>query len=177
MRNFVLIAALFGCFPWIALGSVNRLQAEKVIQVQAKKTNQYLKDGMFVGGDRAIDDVVVMEIRFATNPGGFERIVLDLEANRSGEPTAISRPPYYQVSASPELKRIEVSVFGKPKLGFDPKKVHRAFKKSALIERVELLPPVERDRWTFVLNLAHDASVEVFELGNPVRVILDLKKR
>jgi hypothetical protein len=177
MTRVFRILTLIGLLPLTALGSVNRLQAEKVVQVQAKKTGQYLRDGMFVGGDRSIDDVVVMEIRYASNPAGYERIVLDLEANRSGEPTAISRPPYYQVSASPELKRIEISVFGKPKLGFDPKKVHRAFKKSSLIERVELLPPVERDRWTFVLNLAQDASVEVFELGNPVRVIVDLKKR
>jgi hypothetical protein len=150
------------------------LRPDKVHVADAKKNLSYIHDGLFVGGDKAINDVVVKEIRRAANVG-FERVVIDLEGTKSGEPTAIPRPPYYQVAVTPDEKRIVFTLWGKPKLGFDSRKVIAAFKKSSVVANVVLLPKVEEDTWTFVFELKGDSPVEVFELSDPVRVIMDIK--
>jgi hypothetical protein len=38
------------------------------------------------------------------------------------------------------------------------------------------VPKVEADVWTFALNLKAAALVEVFELTQPTRIILDVKR-
>ena len=141
----------------------------------AQKTKNYLNEGLVIGGDRTIDDVIVLDIRYATN-SDFERIVIDLDGNKNGEPAVIQRPPYYQVEVSKEYNRAVVTVYGKPKLAFDAKRVKKSFRKSRAIKSVDLFPLIEKNRWTFSLNLKPGKYIEVFELSNPVRVILDIKK-
>lgn len=150
------------------------LKPDNVHVADAKKTLQYLTDGMVVGGDRAIDDVVIRDIRRAPN-SGFERIVIDLEGTRSGERAAIPRPPYYQVSVSSDEQRLVFTVWGHPKLGFEAPKVHAAFKKSQMVSGLELFPRLNEDSWTFAMGLKPGKSVEVFELSSPVRIIVDIR--
>jgi hypothetical protein len=106
-----LVLALNGSAAW----ALADLRPEKIHTADAKKNQFYIRDGLIVGGDKAIDEVVVKEIRRATNPG-YERIVIDLEGNRGGEPVAIQRPPYFQVSVTPDEKRLVFTLWGKPKL-------------------------------------------------------------
>jgi hypothetical protein len=158
-------------FSWIAHGD---LKPDKVHVSDTKKDNYYIHDGLFVGGDRAIDEVAITDIRRA-NSAKFERVVIDLEGTQMGEPSAIPRPPFYQVAVSPDEKRLVVTVWGKPRLEFDAKKAVASFAKSANFSSVSLLPKVEEDSWTFVMNLKSDRPVEVFELTHPVRVIVDVQ--
>jgi hypothetical protein len=44
-----------------------------------------------------------------------------------------------------------------------------------MFSSVELYPKLEEDSWTFALNLASDRPVEVFELKEPVRIIVDVR--
>jgi hypothetical protein len=167
------LAASIGA--WAAEGAVTpTLRSDHVHTADAKKTQAYVADGLFVGGDRAIDDVVVKDIRRAANKG-YERMVIDLEGTRGGEPAAIKRPPYYQVAVSPEEKRLVVTIWGRPKLAFDSWKVIHAFAKSPVVANMELLPKVDEDSWTFVVGLKMGKPVEVFELGDHARIIVDIR--
>jgi hypothetical protein len=150
------------------------LRPDRVHVADSKKNQSYIHDGLITGGDKAIDEVVVKDIRRAAN-AGYERIVIDLEGTKNGEPAAIQRPPFYQVSVTPDEKRIVFTIWGKPRLSFDSRRVVNAFKKSAVIENVELLPRIEENTWSFVFQLRGDNPVEVFELSNPVRIIMDVK--
>jgi len=159
----------------VALGSVDT-SAQRVFQATGKKNQRYLTDGVVVGGDSAIQSVRIKEIRRASNPQGFERIVIDLEASRAdGEPTALERAPYYQVSINPEERRLIYTLWGKPQLDFQAAKVVAAFKKSPVVQSVEFLPLVHGDQWTFVLNLKSGRPVEVFDLSGPARIITDIR--
>jgi hypothetical protein len=149
--------------------------AEDIHVADSQKTKLYLKEGLVIGGDRTIDDVIILDVRHSMNKD-YERIVIDLDGNKNGEPAVIQRPPYYQVEISPIQKRLVVTVFGKPKLAFDPARVKKGFSKSGLIKGIELFPLLEKDRWSFAITFNQAHSSEVFELANPVRVILDLKK-
>jgi hypothetical protein len=132
-----------------------------------------LRDGLIIGGDRSIDQVLIKDIRFSVQ-SGFERIVIDLEGTLHGERAAIPRPPYFQVEVNSSQKRIGVSIWGRPELRFDAHKVSKLFKKSTLLKSVSLLPKIEEDIWTFGLPTKTEANVEVFELSEPVRIIIDI---
>lgn len=150
------------------------LRPDRIHVADERKNLAYIRDGLIIGGDQAVNEFVVKDIRRATNTG-YERVVIDLEGNRNGEPTAISRAPYFQIAVTPDEKRMVFSLYGKPKLAFDSRRVLQAFKKSALVQNVVLLPRLEEDVWTFVLELKKGTPVEAFELGNPVRLIIDMK--
>jgi len=156
--------------------AVVELNKDNIIAAQSKKLKRYIEDGLVTGGDRAVNDVVVLDVRFAKNQG-YERIVLDLEGNLDGRSTQVSRPPYYQVGIHSKLKRLTFTVWGQPKVAFDQNKVAKRFKKSKAVETIGFFPMLEEDRWMFTLNLAKNYEVEVFELQNPVRVILDIRKK
>ncbi|OFZ54584.1 MAG: hypothetical protein A2428_00750 [Bdellovibrionales bacterium RIFOXYC1_FULL_54_43] len=150
------------------------LRPDKIQVADGKKTQAYVRDGLVIGGDKAIDEVLVKDIRRAANQG-FERIVVDLAGNHNGEAAAIERPPYYQISVTPDEKRLVFTVWGHPKLSFDPKRVQAAFKESSVVERVQLFPVLDEGTWTFVFELKSGTPVEIFELSNPVRIIMDVK--
>lgn len=174
MKSFILLIVMLVGFTSSSGWCIADLRPEKVHTADAKKNNFYIQDGLIVGGDQAMDEVVVKDIRRAPN-SGFERIVIDLEGNRKGEATPITRPPFYQVAVTPDEKRVVVTLFGRPKLAFDPKKIIAGFKKSSVVEFIELLPRVEEDRWTFVMELKPGYPIEVFELTQPARIIMDVR--
>ena len=68
-----------------------------------------------------------------------------------------------------------VTIWGHPKLAFDAKKVSSLFKSSSTISSIEMLPKIEQDSWTFALQIKPGESVEVFELSDPVRIIIDTR--
>ncbi len=157
---------------WSAWAS---LEPGRHFQASGQKANQYISDGVVVGGDSAIQSVRVQDIRRAAN-ARFERIVIDLQASRrDGEVTALARPPHYQVSINPEERRLIFTIWGNPQLDFVAPKVVAELTKSKTIESVELLPRVHPDRWTFALNLRAGRPVEVFDLTDPARIIADIR--
>lgn len=156
------------------------VKSEEIHTAASKKTEFYIKDGLFTGGDESIADVVVLGIKRggdigkAGNPG-YERVVVQLEGNRQGESTPLSRPPYYQVGVTEALARVQVTIQGAPKLAFNAKKVAEIFHTSKVVKNIDLYPVIEKGRWSFVLNLSSARPVEVFELSNPARIVLDIK--
>lgn len=166
--------SVFFGFLLVSTFASAELRPEKVFVAENRKSQTYIKDGLIVGGDQSIKDVVIRDIRRAKNPL-FERIVVDIEGNLAGEPAAISRPPFYQVAVNPEEKRMIFSVFGKTKVALNANKVQGAFKKSAWIQGIQLYPQVDQDSWTFALEMKSGQAVEVFELSDPVRIIIDIR--
>lgn len=161
MKHSLFALVLFGT----TLSAYAALDASRVHRAEPKKTQTYVREGLVLGGDRAVTDVMVKDIRRATN-AGFERIVIDLDA---------ARAPFYQVALEPEQKRIVFTVYGRSRLGLNAPKIHALFKKSPLISRVEIFPQIDDESWSFALHMKAAVPVEVFELSQPTRVIFDLK--
>jgi hypothetical protein len=160
----------------ISLGvSHAEISKEKVYLAERTKNNAYIKEGMFTGGDRSTDQIEIQNIRRSSNKK-FERIVIDLKKGDGKKSTELSHPPYYQAAMHYEKARFDVTLFGSPRLTFNPKKVVSAFKKSSVITGIKLLPKLEDDSWTFYLELKPGSLVEVFELSQPARIIIDIKK-
>lgn len=146
------------------------LLPEKVHVAEGRKSDAYIQDGLFVGGDRVVQDVVIKDLRRAMNPAGYERIVIDLEGSSA-------RTPYYQIAVNRDEKRLILTLWGHPKFSSNPQKIVGAFKKSPHVESIEFYPQVEDEFMTIVMNLKTTQPVEAFELSSPSRIIIDLKSK
>lgn len=170
---------IFGYALSVSASNIPGPSPEQVYIAEAKKTSHYVKEGLISGGDGSVQNVVLKDLRFSKNNAvqgvPFERLVLDIDVKSMPDGVAIPRPPFYQVDLTPELKRVVVTVFGSVKLGLNPAKSVRLLRASSTIERLEFLPQVLKDRWSFVLYLKKPIGIEVFELSQPTRVILDLR--
>jgi hypothetical protein len=140
------------------------------------KREVYLKEGSFTGGDRNSSDFRVKEIRLAANPAGYDRVVIDFAGNSVSGKSELARPPFYIVELNPENKRVQVTLFGKPKLDFSSQSSIQAARKTKLVSKLEFIPIVNSDRWTWSIETKAPVKAEVFELSNPARVIIDLKR-
>ncbi len=147
----------------------------KFKQALKLKKDFYLSEGAFTGGDRTSSDFTVSNVRVASNPAGFDRVVIDLSGNQLGEKSPLSRPPFYLVEVDPSDKRVMVTLYGKPKLDFSTMSSIQSAKKTKLISNLEFTPIANKDRWTWAIHTRHVAKAEVFELTSPARIIIDLK--
>lgn len=170
-KKWILWVSIFS-FVTVGLEStpIAALLPEKVHVTEGRKSDAYIQDGLFVGGDRVVQDVVIKDLRRAMNPAGYERIVIDLEGSSA-------RTPYYQIAVNRDEKRLILTIWGHPKLSSNPQKIIGAFKKSAHIDSIEFYPQVEDDFMTIVMNLKSTQPVEAFELSAPSRIIIDLKSK
>lgn len=139
------------------------------------KKNAYLNEGSFTGGDRAQSDFRVQNVRVAANPAGYDRVVVDFAGNDLGEASKLARPPYYLVDIDHLNKRVSVTIYGKPKLDFSTQTTLQSVKKAKVLERINFIPMVNADRWTFTIEGKNAFKAEVFELSDPARLIIDLK--
>ena len=157
--------------------AIAEIRPEKIHLADVKKNEAYLQDGLFIGGDRAINGTEIQGIRYSSQNPLFDRVVIDLNVFQDGKPPQIQRPPYFHASVDSHHKRLIFTLWGSPRLNFDSKKLIATFKKSSAVEDIKLLPRIEDDSWTFWIELQPETAVEVFELTNPVRVILDIQKK
>ena len=139
------------------------------------KKDLYIKDGAFTGGDRTSSDFTVSNVRVASNPAGYDRVVIDLSGNTQGEKSSLTRPPFYLVEVDPTGKRILVTLYGLPKLNFSTMSSNQSAKKAKIISDFEFTPLANKDRWTWAIHTRQIAKAEVFELTSPARIIIDLK--
>ena len=139
------------------------------------KKDIYISEGAYSGGDRASSDFRVTQVRMAPNPAGYDRVVIDLSGNEGGQKSNLSHPPFYLVEVN-SPKKINITLYGKPKLDFSTQSVIQAAKKTKTISRVEFIPLVNADQWTWGIDTQVPVKVEVFELTDPARIIIDLKK-
>ena len=136
-----------------------------VYRAEPKKTQVYIREGVVEGGEPTIQGAFVSNIRRSKN-ADFERVVVDIDSKAV---------PAFHISVEPGAHRILVTVMGNAKTSFDATKIVSSFRKSALIERVDLFPKLDDGFWTFSLQLRREVPVEAFTLSGPSRIVLDLK--
>ncbi len=162
----------------ISLISINaRAQFDEAGFKQALKVkrNAYLSEATFSGGDRKHSDFRVDQVRVAPNPAGYDRLVIELSGNTGGLKTPLDLPPYFMVENDPNNKRVQVTVFGKAKLDFSSQSAIQQARKAKHIARLDFIPLVDQDRWTWTIKTQVPVKAEVFELSEPARIIIDVK--
>jgi hypothetical protein len=152
-----------------------QFDAQGFKQALKVKRNAYTAEGSISGGDRASSDFRVSQIRVAANPAGYDRLVIDLQGSEAGEKSELTRPPFSMVENDPSNKRLTITLYGKAKLDFSRQSSTQQAKKTKHISKLDFLPILDNDRWSFVVQTKVPVKAEVFELSSPARVIVDLK--
>ena len=166
MKTFSCILGL----SFLFLGQFAQAQFDENGFKQALKVkkNAYLSEGSFSGGDGANTDFHITQIRVAANPAGYDRVVIEVKPENG-------RPPFYMVENDPSNKRVQVTLYGQPKLDFSSQTAIQQARKTKHITKLEFVTLLGSDRFTMVIKTQAAVKTEVFELTQPSRIIIDLK--
>lgn len=161
----------------LPLLSVNALAfaPNEVLTAEQVKRNVYISDSMICGGDALANPVNLSSVRWAKNPGGYERIVVDLSGEGSGWET--KTPPYFQVGHDSQMSAINLSIRGVSRRDLSASSLAKAMAKSSLISQAYLAPEVEGDLAAIEFKTRASVDMESFYLVNPPRIVIDVRAK
>lgn len=147
----------------------------EVIVAEQVKRNVYVSDSMIYGGDALANPVNLSAVRWAKNPAGYERLVIDLSGEGSGWETKV--PPYFQVGHDSRSGAISLSIRGVSRRDLNGTTLSRAVAKSSLISQAYLAPGLEGDLAALEFRTRSPVDVESFYLVNPPRIVIDVRNK
>ena len=147
----------------------------EVIQAEPVKRNVYVSDAVMSGGDAQANPVNLNGIRWAKNPAGYERLVIDLAGEGGGWETKV--PPYFQVGHDSQASSIEVSIRGVTQRHVTSSTLARTISRSSLLAQAYVAPNLEGDLASVELKTRAPVDVESFYLVNPPRIVIDVRAK
>ena len=146
-----------------------------VISAEQVKRNVYVSDSLVAGGDALANPVTLAGVRWAKNPAGYERIVIDLAGEGPGWETKI--PPYFQVGHDSRTSSVNVSIRGVSQRKVTSSSLEKSLAKSSLIDQAYLAPGLEGDLAAMEFRTRAPVDVEAFYLVNPPRIVVDVRAK
>lgn len=137
------------------------------------KKNLYRSEGATVGGVPTVNQFTVNNLRVGTHGQDYDRVVVETQFPSQG---AQQQAPSFHVEVNSNTHTTVVTLYGHAQLAFNTKLVQNQIKKTKWIQKIQLMPVVDQDRWIFSIDTTPGTEVEVFELSQPGRIILDFKK-
>lgn len=173
MKYKIFFIYIFICFPCSAFASSPALDKLPMLKehyyrtAEGSKKNEFLKEGVFVCGQKNVTESHLLNIRRSLN-GGQERIVFDFQG---------ADVPYSHFHFVPHENRILISFWSKTSFtGFPKEKVAATFEKSQWIKRISVFPQLEEEFVLLELQLKAGKNskrqIETFTL--PSRIVLDV---
>jgi len=159
----------------LSIPQISQAAIPKVLLAEGIKRNVYLSDAVFSGGDSQADPVHLSGFRWANNPAGYERIVIDLVGDGSGWEK--NPPPYFQVSYDEKTSAIQVSVRGISERLISNSSATKSVARSPLLSQVYITPAVEGDLATMEVKTRTPVEIESFYLVSPPRIVVDVRAK
>ncbi|MGZ3695545.1 MAG: hypothetical protein ACXWQO_15655 [Bdellovibrionota bacterium] len=147
----------------------------EVVSAEQVKRNVYVSDSVICGGDALADPMNLSGVRWAKNPAGYERIVVDLSGEGAG--WQAKSPPYFQVGQDSHASAINLSIRGVSRRDLSASALARSVAKSSLISRAYLAPGLEGDLAAMEFKTRAPVDVESFYLINPPRIVIDVRAK
>jgi hypothetical protein len=167
--SYLTAAFLLSSYPAFAFSPSEVISAESV------KRNVYVSDSVIAGGDAMANPVNLNGVRWAKNPAGYERVVVDLAGDGTGWEQKI--PPYFQVGHDSSSNAIDVSIRGVAARNVSSTMLTRAISRSSLLASAYLAPNIEGDLASLELKTRAPVDVESFYLVNPPRIVIDVRAK
>lgn len=167
--NGIILALTLTLQPALAFSTGEVISAEPV------KRNVYVSDTMISGGDALANPVTLSGVRWAKNPAGYERIVVDLAGESAGWETKV--PPYFQVGHEGRTNSINVSIRGVNRRNVSTAAMERAIAKSSLISEAYIAPGLEGDLAALEFRTRAPVDIESFYLVSPPRIVIDVRAK
>ena len=148
---------------------------KEVLSAEQVKRNIYVSDTTVYGGDALANPVTLAGVRWARNPQGFERIVIDLSGEGSGWES--KTPPYFHVGTDSRSHSISVNIRGVSGRKISSEQIHKSLTRSSLIVSAYLAPDLEGDLASLEFRVKEPVELETFYLVSPPRIVVDLKTK
>ncbi len=169
----LLALALFFPFP-LAIEAA-ALSPSEAISAEGVKRNAYVSDSIITGGDALADPVNLSSVRWAKNPAGYERLVVDLAGEGAGWET--KTPPHFQVGHDSRIGSITLSIRGVSRRNLSNSALSSSIAKRALLSQAYLAPGLEGDLAALEFRTRAAVDVESFYLINPPRIVIDVRAK
>jgi hypothetical protein len=147
----------------------------EVVPAEQVKRNVYVSDSVISGGDALANPVNLAGVRWANNPAGYERLVVDLSSEGSGWETKV--PPYFQVGHDSRAGAINLSIRGISQRNVSSSSLVKAVALSSLLSQAYLAPNLEGDLAALEFKTRAPVGVESFYLLNPPRIVIDVRAK
>lgn len=147
----------------------------EVISAEQVKRNVYVSDSLIAGGDALANPVSITGVRWAKNPAGYERIVVDLSGEGAGWETKV--PPYFQVGHDSRTSSINLSIRSVSRRDITSVGLEKSIAKSSLVSQAYLAPGVEGDLAAMEFRTRAPVDVESFYLVSPPRIVIDVRAK
>lgn len=157
------------------MSSAFAFSPNEVIPAEQVKRNVYVSDSVVSGGDALANPMNLTGVRWAKNPAGYERVVVDLAGDSSGWETKI--PPYFQVGHDSRASAINVSIRGVSQRSVSASALEKAVARSSLISQAYLAPSLEGDLAALEFKTRAPVDMESFYLVNPPRIVIDVRAK
>lgn len=160
---------------YIGLSGSALFAASPYKQTLSVKSNQYTKDGVFIGGKAGKGTSLLNVRRTYSGKAKIERVIVDLgdhEMKPSGQ-----HPGYFQVSMDAKNNRVVMDLSQLRFSKVTEAQLQNLFRQSPNVASAQLTLDPEDKAATMVLNLKRPMKLEVFQLLNkkkPGRVVMDL---
>jgi hypothetical protein len=151
------------------------LTPREVVPADQVKRNVYVTDAVVSGGDALANPVYLTGVRWAKNPAGYERLVVDLTGEGSG--WEAKTPPYFQVGHDSRSSAINVSIRGVSDRTVTAKALEKSMARSSLISQAYIAPGIEGDLAALEFKTRAPVDVESFYLVNPPRIVIDVRAK
>lgn len=155
--------------------SAQAFSPSESIPAEQVKRNTYVSDAVVSGGDALANPVILTGVRWAKNPAGYERLVVDMAGEGAGWETKV--PPYFQVGHDSRSSAINVSLRGVSERIVSTAALEKATARSSLISQAYLAPGVEGDLAALEFKTRAPVDVESFYLVNPPRIVIDVRAK
>ena len=155
------------------LFSISAWAAIPVHQANGEKQNQYIDNGVFVGG-RDHGPLTLLNVRHSLK-GKIERLVFDL--GQKGVVGGVERPGFFHISIQTKPQRIVIDLENVTNTKVTAQQISHLFSKSPYLSKISLFEDSFHQNMTIELPLKSPAQMEVFELvtaGKPGRIVLDI---
>jgi len=159
------------CFSPLSLA----LTPNEVFPANQVKRNVYVSDAVVSGGDALANPVNLTGVRWAKNPAGYERLVVDLAGEGAG--WEAKTPPYFQVGHDSRSSAINVSIRGVSDRTVTNGGLEKAMSRSSLISSSYLAPGIEGDLAALEFKTRAPVDLESFYLVNPPRIVIDIRAK
>jgi len=170
-----LMIPLMASILFFSTTSVWAFSPNESISAAQVKRNVYVSDSVISGGDALANPVILNGVRWAKNPAGYERLVVDLAGEGSGWETKI--PPYFQVGHDSRASAINVSIRGVSQRNVSSGALEKSISRSSLIAQAYLAPNLEGDLAALEFKTRAPVDVESFYLVNPPRIVIDVRAK
>lgn len=160
--------SLIPCLTWA-------FSPNEAIPAEAVKRNVYVSDSVISGGDALANPINLTGVRWAKNPAGYERIVVDLGSENGG--SNFKSLPYFQVGHDSKASSINLSIRGVSQRTVGASNLEKAISRSSLISQAYLAPSLEGDLAALEFKTRTPVDVESFYLMNPPRIVIDVRAK